>query len=103
MLTTAIISLIAGATADGASTVYAIGKGNHEVDPIMLKIFGTDKPSAKTIFLRGGIAIALESAITLTAAHFSHPAGLVLGIALLAQSVYHFWATYHTYNSVLHV
>jgi hypothetical protein len=98
-----IIALILGSTADGISTVYAIGKGNVEVDPIMLKIFGTNRPSARRIFLRGGIAVALESAITLTAAHFGHSAGIVLGSVLLAQSVYHCWATYHNYDSVRHV
>ena len=99
MFSQIVITLLAlSATADGASTAYAIRRGNIEVDPIMVAIFGMNRPTTKTIFLRGGIAITIESAILLLLSHFHPTAGHVLSSGLLAQTGYHVWATIHNFR-----
>jgi hypothetical protein len=51
----AIGFLSVGSFLDGFSTNAAIKRGAHESDPIMVWIFGTAIPTAKTVYVRGGI------------------------------------------------
>ena len=94
----AIATLAVGATLDGWSTAYAIRYGNVEVDPIMLFIFGTNRPTTKIIFLRGGLVIMAESVVTLLVGHFHPEAGRVLSLGLLGQAGYHIWATIRNFR-----
>jgi hypothetical protein len=99
LLTIAIISLSVGAFLDGWSTNRAIRKGAHETDKLVSFLFGSTVPTPATVYFRGGAIIALESAILLAAAHFSHSAGQVLGIALIGQALIHLYEVYRTWKS----
>jgi hypothetical protein len=90
-LTIAIAAVSLGAFFDGWSTSRAIRKGAHEADPIAAWIFGTAIPTAKAVYLRGGLVIAAESALALTLGHFWPHVGIGLAIALFAQAVVHFY------------
>jgi hypothetical protein len=71
MFTAAIITALAlTAAEDGFSTDYAIKRGNVEIDPIMVKIFGTNRPS------------------------------LTMGIGLSVQAVFHLYESVHNYRSI---
>src|ERR1700680_2715882 len=87
----AISILAVGSFCDGYTTNLAIRKGAHEADRIMVWIFGTAIPTPKTVYLRGGITIAAESALALTFAHFWPHVGLVLAVLLCAQAGMHFY------------
>lgn len=93
-LTIAIAAVSLGAFFDGWSTNRAIRKGAHEVDPLMVRIFQTATPTAKTVYVRGGICIAAESAMALTLGHFWPHIGIGLAVALLAQAGMHFYEVY---------
>ena len=86
-----VIALILGSTADGWSTNRAIKRGAHEANKLAAFVFGSTVPTPATVYFRGGAVIALESAILLAAASFSHLAGQVLGIALIGQALAHFY------------
>jgi len=101
LIKSAIVALISGATADGLSTDHAIKLGMIEADPIMVRIFQTDKPSTKTIFLRGGIVIALESLVTILVGHHHPVVGHALSVGLLAQASYHIYAAVQNYKSIV--
>jgi hypothetical protein len=83
----AIAAVALGAFLDGWSTNYAIARGNHEVDPVMVRIFGTNRPTAKTIFVRGALVISAESAVAVVASHWLH----WFGLALLVQAGVHIY------------
>ena len=92
----AISVLAIGAFCDGVTTNLAIRKGAHEADKIMVWIFGTAFPTAKTVYLRGGLVIAAEAALALMFAHFWPHVGIGLAVALLAQAGIHSYETIHT-------
>jgi hypothetical protein len=95
LLQIAISSLAVGAFLDGWSTNRAIRRGAHEADKIMVWIFGTATPTAKTVYLRGGLIIAAEAAVALALSHFWPHVGIGLAVALTAQAIVHFVESAH--------
>jgi hypothetical protein len=90
----AIVSVSVGAFLDGASTNWAIAKGNVEIDRIMVWIFGTNKPTAEVVYVRGGLTIALESLVAIIMSHW-YP---WFGVTLIGQAVYHCYAAYKNWT-----
>ena len=86
LLKVVIPVLFAAATADGASTVYAIQHGCVEVDPLMVWVFGTNKPTAFVIYTRGAAIIAAEA---VAATFAGRVGGYIIGSALLVQAAVH--------------
>jgi hypothetical protein len=95
-LTIAIVAVSLGAFFDGLTTNFAIKRGAHEIDPLMVRIFQTATPTAKTVYVRGGICIGLESALALTFGHFWPHVGFGVAVALCAQATMHFYETIRT-------
>jgi hypothetical protein len=79
-----------GSLMDGISTIDFLKSPTLvEADPIMVWIFGTDRPSPKTVILRGGAAIAFEIAAAFLVSHFWYPAVYVFAAQQLAQACVH--------------
>ncbi len=96
MLLAIAISLLGlAAFGDGWSTNLAISRGARETDPVAVRIFVTSTPTPATVYVRGGIVIAAESALALSLAHFHHTAGLVVAGLLFVQAGVHSWETFH--------
>jgi hypothetical protein len=101
ILTTAITALALGAFFDGLTTNSAIKRGAHEANPAMVWLFGTARPSAATVYLRGGVVIAAESGIALTFSHFAPHVGIGIAVALLAQTAIHFFEVFHNLKQAI--
>jgi hypothetical protein len=97
-LAIAIAAVSLGALFDGWSTNRAIRKGAHEVNPLMVKIFGTDRPTARTIYLRGTAAISVESFAALDISHFHPHAAAFFAAALFTQAAVHGYEAYRGYT-----
>ena len=81
--------LTGAALLDGVSTVRFLKKGFHEVDPVMVWIFGSDRPNVLTVYFRGGLVILAEIAIAFGIRYFWPPAGIVFGFGGFVQAVLH--------------
>jgi hypothetical protein len=93
-LTIPIILLSLSAAGDGLGTSQAIKRGHVEVNPLMVKIFGTNRPSARTIFLRGTAAISIESFAALAISHFHPHAAAFFATAFFIQAAIHGFEAY---------
>jgi hypothetical protein len=93
VLTIASVVLALAALADGASTVRFLKNPTLvEIDNLMVWIFGTNRPSAATVYSRGGAVIAAEIALAFGLTHLFHPLGYALSVGILVQSVLHIQA-----------
>jgi hypothetical protein len=82
--------LIVGASLDGYSTNRFIKISDYvEADPIMVKIFGTSRPSTFDIVVKGGFVILCELLLAGLALHINHIFGTVVCIAELVQASIH--------------
>jgi hypothetical protein len=99
LLTIAIAAVSLGAFFDGWSTNLAIRKGAHEANPLMVKIFGTNKPDAKTTFLRGTGVISCESFAALAISHFHPHAAAFFATAFFIQTAIHGFEAYRGFTS----
>lgn len=94
ILAIAGIALSLASLADGISTVHFLkipGGLYWEGDPIMVWIFGTDTPSPKTVYVRGGAVIAGEIAISLLVSHFVPEMKWIFGVGFLLQAGMHIY------------
>jgi len=98
-LAIASIILLASSFLDGVSTVVALRNPvNIELDPVMVWVFGTNRPTASTIYVRGMSVIGLEIALAFLLAHASHPLGYLLVAGGLVQSGIHVWAAIQNFR-----
>jgi hypothetical protein len=96
-----ISSLVVGAFCDGLTTNSAIRRGAHEANPAMVWIFGTARPTAATVYVRGGLVIAAESGLALTFSHFAPLVGIGIAVALLTQAAIHIFETFHNLKQAI--
>ena len=78
------IALGAAAIFDGISTVYALGKGGEERNPLFGK-----HPSGLRVFVQGTLIIAGEIGLSWLLYALAPVAGYVAGACLLIQVVVH--------------
>src|SRR5208282_6806791 len=63
VLKVAIATMIVGATLDGVSTAWFVTQGFHEVNPLMIWIFGSSAPTYFDVFFKGGIVVMAEAGL----------------------------------------
>jgi hypothetical protein len=90
----ASISLAVAATLDGISTVYALGKGREERNPLFGK-----HPSGLRIFVQGTLIIAAEIGLSWLLYSYSSALGYIAGALLLIQSGFHFFFSYKNFQA----
>jgi hypothetical protein len=69
--------------------VLSIAHGNVELDPIMVWIFGTNKPNATKVYGCGVGVIALEILAAFVLTYLLHPIGYVFVVGGIVQSTTH--------------
>lgn len=87
------IVLAVAATIDGLSTIYALGKGGEELNPLFGK-----HPSGLRVFLQGTAIIATEIVLSWLLYSYRAVLGDIAGIGLLAQSGLHFYLGHRNYQ-----
>ena len=80
----ASIALLVGAIFDGISTVYALGKGAEEQNPIFGK-----HPSTPRIFIQGSLIVGGEIGVSWLLYMVSPVAGVIAGVVISIQFVVH--------------
>ena len=80
----ASIVLVVAAAFDGISTIYALGKGAEEQNPLFGK-----HPSGLRVFVQGTLIIAAEIALSWLLFSYRPVAGNVAGVGMLVQSGFH--------------
>jgi hypothetical protein len=80
----ASIALAAGAIFDGISTVYALGKGGEERNPLFGK-----HPSGLRVFVQGTLIIAAEVGLSWLLYLWNSVAGDIAGGTMLLQFGFH--------------
>ena len=92
-LVIASIILAVAATIDGLSTIYALGKGGEERNPLFGK-----HPSGLRVFLQGTAIIGAEIGVSWLLHSYKPVAGTIAGAFMLLQSVVHFVLGYKNYQ-----
>jgi hypothetical protein len=88
------VILAAAALADGISTVrFLKDPALGEIDPIMVWIFGSNRPPSTTVYGRGAAVIISEIAVAIGVTYFYHSLGYVFIAGALIQSAVHVRAT----------
>jgi hypothetical protein len=86
-------TLACAALVDGISTVHFLEHTTYvEIDPVMVFIFGTNRPTPTTVYLRGGLVIVAEIGIAFGLSHLWYPLAIILGIGGLGQAAFHVYA-----------
>src|SRR5882762_8813540 len=80
----ASIALAVAAVFDGISTIYALGKGGEERNPLFEK-----HPSGLRVFVQGTIIIAAEICLSWLLYSYRPVAGDIAGAVILIQSGFH--------------
>ena len=80
----ASIALAVAAVFDGISTIYALGKGAEEQNPLFGK-----HPSGLRVFVQGTIIIAAEIGLSWLLYSYRPVAGDIAGVGMLIQSGFH--------------
>jgi len=98
LLLAASLVLPIAMVADGLTSVELFKAGSHETDLLMVKIYGTNRPSAKRVYLTGLIALVVELGVA-WAIGVHHPvAADVLGCLGLGQAVAHTYCAVHNFK-----
>src|SRR5260370_26620621 len=86
----ASIALAVAAVFDGISTIYALGKGGEERNPLFGK-----HPSGLRVFVQGTIIIAAEIGLSWLVYSYRPGPRDIAGAVILVQSGFHivFWAS----------
>src|SRR5215472_13075281 len=92
-LVIAWIILGLAALLDGISTVYALGKGAEERNPLFGK-----HPSGFRVFGQGALTIGAEIGLTWLLYSYSSLWGNIAGVGLLIQSGFHFVLAYKNFQ-----
>lgn len=78
------------ASLDGYSTDRFVKISSYvEVDPIMVFVYGTDRPTTFDVFFKGGLVITGELLAALALSHFFPRIGDGACFVLLTQAVVH--------------
>lgn len=80
----ASIALAAGAIFDGISTIYALGKGGEERNPLFGK-----HPSGLRVFIQGTLIIGTEIGLAFLLYSWNSVAGYIAAAVMLIQFGFH--------------
>ena len=92
-LVIASIILVIAATIDGFSTIYALGKGAEEKNPLFGK-----RPSGLRVFVQGTLIIGAEIGVAWLLYSYKPVAGVIAGALMLVQSLIHFILAYKNFQ-----
>lgn len=90
----ASIVLAIAATLDGISTIYALGKGYEEKNPLFGK-----HPSGLRVFLQGTAIIAAEIGLSWLLHSYRPLLGDIAGAGMLLQSGFHFFFGFRNFQA----
>ncbi len=92
-LVIASIALGVAATFDGISTIYALGKGGEERNPLFGK-----HPSGLRVFIQGTLIIGAEIGISWLLYSYKPVAGAIAGALISLQAIVHVVLAYKNFH-----